>query len=72
MYPTTTAGCAELTQVEGTAGRPELKCLDFDPSSDENARTEGQYNQNPVVIIGLYNSGNQGVYKGGYLEFESV
>ena len=38
MYPTTTAGCAELTQVEGTAGRAELKCLDFDPSSDENAQ----------------------------------
>jgi hypothetical protein len=38
MYPTTTAGCAALAQVEGTAGRPELKCLDFDPSSDENAQ----------------------------------
>ena len=38
MYPTTTSGCADLTQVEGTAGRPELKCLDFDPSSDENAQ----------------------------------
>ena len=38
MYPTTTSGCAALTQVEGTAGRPELKCLDFDPSSDENAQ----------------------------------
>ena len=38
MYPTTTAGCAALTQVEGTAGRAELKCLDFDPSSDENAQ----------------------------------
>ena len=38
MYPTTTNGCAALAQVEGTAGRPELKCLDFDPSSDENAQ----------------------------------
>ena len=38
MYPSTTNGCAALTQVEGTAGRPELKCLDFDPSSDENAQ----------------------------------
>ena len=38
MYPTTTAGCAALAQVEGTAGRPELKCLDCDPSSDENAQ----------------------------------
>ena len=38
MYPTTTGGCAALAQVEGTAGRPELKCLDFDASSDENAQ----------------------------------
>ena len=38
MYPTTTNGCAALTQVEGTAGRPEIKALDFDPSSDENAQ----------------------------------
>jgi len=38
MYPSTTNGCSALTQVEGTAGRPELKCLDFDPSSDENAQ----------------------------------
>ena len=38
MYPSTTNGCAALTQVEGTAGRPELKCLDFDASSDENAQ----------------------------------
>tara|TARA_B100000287_G_scaffold182835_1_gene172962 strand:+ start:2114 stop:4003 length:1890 start_codon:yes stop_codon:yes gene_type:complete len=38
MYPTTTNGCAALAQVEGTAGRPESKVLDFDPSSDENAQ----------------------------------
>ena len=38
MYPTTTNGCAALAQVEGTAGRPEMKCLDFDTSSDENAQ----------------------------------
>ena len=38
MYPTTTNGCSALTQVEGTAGRPELKCLDFDPSTAENAQ----------------------------------
>ena len=38
MYPTTTNGCAELEQVELTAGRPELKCLDFDKDSDENAQ----------------------------------
>jgi len=37
MYPNTTAGCRALTQVELSNG-PELKCLDFDPSSDENAQ----------------------------------
>ena len=38
MYPTTTSGCAALTQVEISSGQPELKVLDFDPSSDENAQ----------------------------------
>ena len=38
MYPSTTNGCAALAQVETTALRPDLKCLDFDPSSDEFAQ----------------------------------
>jgi hypothetical protein len=37
MYPNTTSGCAGIAQVELSNG-PELKCLDFDPSSDENAQ----------------------------------
>jgi hypothetical protein len=37
MYPNTTNGCADIAQVELSNG-PELKCLDFDPSSDENAQ----------------------------------
>ena len=37
MYPNSTAGCADLAQVELSNG-PELKCLDFDASSDENAQ----------------------------------
>ena len=37
MYPNSTNGCADLEQVELSNG-PELKCLDFDPSSDENAQ----------------------------------
>jgi hypothetical protein len=37
MYPNTTAGCADLEQVELSNG-PEIKCLDFDASSDENAQ----------------------------------
>jgi len=38
MYPSSTNGCADLTQVETTALRPDLKCLDFDASSDEFAQ----------------------------------
>ena len=37
MYPNTTSGCAALAQVELSNG-PEIKVLDFDPSSDENAQ----------------------------------
>jgi len=37
MYPNSTSGCADLTQVELSNG-PEIKVLDFDPSSDENAQ----------------------------------
>jgi hypothetical protein len=38
MYATTTNGCADIAQTELTAGQPELKTLDFDPSTDENAQ----------------------------------
>jgi len=37
MYPNTTSGCADIAQVELSNG-PELRCLDFDASSDENAQ----------------------------------
>ena len=37
MYPNTTSGCASAAQVELTNG-PEIKVLDFDASSDENAQ----------------------------------
>ena len=37
MYPNSTNGCSDLEQVE-LANGPELKCLDFSPSSDENAQ----------------------------------
>ena len=37
MYPETTNGCALITQVELGNG-PEMKVLDFDPSSDEHAQ----------------------------------
>jgi chemotaxis protein CheY-P-specific phosphatase CheC len=38
MYPTSSNGCADIASVETTAGRPDLKVLDFDASSDENAQ----------------------------------
>ncbi len=38
MYPTASNGCAEIASVETTAGRPDMKVLDFDASSDENAQ----------------------------------
>ena len=38
MYPSTTNPCSDLEQVETTALRPDLKCLDFDPDSDEFAQ----------------------------------
>ena len=38
MYPSSTNGCAAIAQVETTALRPDLKCLDFDASSDEFAQ----------------------------------
>ena len=37
MYPNTTNGCAALAQAE-LANGPEIKVLDFDASSDENAQ----------------------------------
>ena len=38
MRPSSSNGCALVTTVETTALRPDLKVLDFDPSSDEFAQ----------------------------------
>ena len=38
MRPTSSNGCAALTDVETTSGRPDLQVLDFDASSDEHAQ----------------------------------
>jgi len=35
MRPTVSNGCAGLTEVETTSGRPDMSVLDFDASSDE-------------------------------------
>jgi len=37
MYPNTTSGCADIAQVELSNG-PEIRTLDFDKDSDENAQ----------------------------------
>jgi len=38
ITPTKSNGCAARTQVETTAGRPDMDVLDFDASSDEHAQ----------------------------------
>ena len=38
MYPTADDGCSDIETVEITEGRPELRVLDFDPSTDEFAQ----------------------------------
>jgi hypothetical protein len=38
MYPTASNGCADITSVETSVGRPDMKVLDFDGSTAENAQ----------------------------------
>ena len=38
MTPTTSNGCAAITAVETTSGRPDMYVLDFDKDSDEHAQ----------------------------------
>ena len=38
MRPTSSNGCASITDVETTSGRPDMQVLDFDASSDEHAQ----------------------------------
>ena len=38
MTPTVSNGCATLTSVETTAGRPDMNVLDFDTTADEHAQ----------------------------------
>ena len=66
MYPNTTNG-AESTQVELTAGQPELKAMDFDASTDEKAQfsvafpkswNEGTVTFQPFFTANSTNTGN--------------
>jgi hypothetical protein len=38
MTPTESNGCADITAVETTSGRPDMYVLDFDDGSDEHAQ----------------------------------
>ena len=38
MRPTKSNGCADITDVETTAGRPDMQVLDFDATADEHAQ----------------------------------
>lgn len=38
MRPTVSNGCASITDVETTAGRPDIQVLDFDATADEHAQ----------------------------------
>ena len=38
MRPTVSNGCASITNVETTSGRPDMQVLDFDDGSDEHAQ----------------------------------
>ena len=38
MRPTESNGCADITNVETTAGRPDMQVLDFDKDADEAAQ----------------------------------
>tara|TARA_Y100000310_G_scaffold236502_1_gene239686 strand:+ start:6258 stop:7175 length:918 start_codon:yes stop_codon:yes gene_type:complete len=38
MRPTTSNGCAAITDVETTAGRPDMQTLDFDAAADTHAQ----------------------------------
>lgn len=38
MRPTVSNGCAPITEVETTSGRPDMQVLDFDDGSDEHAQ----------------------------------
>ena len=40
MSPTESNGCASLANVETTAGRPDMRVLDFDATADEHAQFE--------------------------------
>lgn len=54
MRPTSSNGCAAITDVETTAGRPDMQVLDFDASADEHAQFQiampKQWNEGTITF----------------------
>jgi hypothetical protein len=54
MRPTSSNGCAAITDVETTAGRPDMQVLDFDASADEHAQFQiampKQWNEGAITF----------------------
>ena len=46
MRPTASNGCATITDVETTSGRPDMTVLDFDDGSDEHAQFQSAMPKN--------------------------
>ena len=46
MRPTSSNPCADITDVETTAGRPDLQVLDFDATADEGAQFDVAFPKN--------------------------
>jgi len=64
MHPTYSNGCASLTTVETTAGRPDMQVLDFDATSDEHAQFQvafpKQWNEGTVTFQAFWTTTNTG------------
>ena len=60
MRPASTNGCALLTTVETTAGRPDLNVLDFDATTEESAmfsiRMPKSWNEGTVSFASYWTS----------------
>ena len=54
MRPTASNGCATITDVETTSGRPDMQVLDFDASADEHAQFQiampKQWNEGTITF----------------------
>ena len=81
MYPSTTNPCSDLTQVETTALRPDLKVLDFATGADDFAQftvafpkswNEGTVTFQPFWTVTGTNTGTVAWQLGGIAESGAV